>query len=742
MSVMNKRTHWAGLLVLGLIGLTMASMAWAYPWPLAPMDVQHNVSATFGECRQDRHHFHDGTDIPLGYGGAVLSVADGNVLTIDPSGANAYIRVGRYCYVHVDPNPDLHVGDPVQTGDVVGTTNDQSHIHFKDGGGASGTTIINALRPGGLTPFEDTYPPTVLTIKFYQNATTQIFPTPKISGLVDIVSRSYDRTDNSSYGGNNGVYSIGYEVFAADETTTVQGPSFPYTFDTIPSSYYIRNVYFQGSSTSTYYYIVTNQITHDSWWDTRLVDPGHYKVSVYCCDTRDNWDTTSVWVEVAEQDVMPPEVPVLKSVTGTRDNQFTVTWQPSQDEELKGYRLYHSFEAETWLSNYDEEDLPDTSFQLETSGFQNDWAIYFKLSAVDTAAVPNESDASDSYGTRLTDIGAKILVVDGFDRTSDSWTETSHPFTLSHARALDAHGMAFDCCANEAVLDSSVLLDGYDAVVWVLGDEGVEDSTFSPVEQILVTNYLEGGGKLFLSGSEVGYDLVELGSTEDESFYNQILHADYVTDDAQVNDVSGLPGSIFEGLSFSFDDGTHGIYQENYPDAINARNSSIANLTYTGTAYNAGLQYQGTFGLGTQEGRLVYLGFPFETIYPESTRTVVMSRILQFFDLTTPVELKSDDRAGVPGEFVLHQNYPNPFNPTTTITFCLPAGGTRQTTLRIFNVLGQQVRTLVDTPLDPGRHKVTWAGRDERDHPVSSGVYFFVLQADSYTETRKMVLLR
>ncbi len=738
----NEKKCGLSLLLTGLFILTSAFSAGGYPWPLAPMDVQHAVSATFGECREDRDHFHDGTDIPLGYGGAVLSVADGTVLTVDPVGANSYIRVGRYCYVHVDPNPDLHVGDAVQTGDVVGTTNDQSHIHFKDGGGASGTTIINALRPGRLAPFVDTYPPTVLTIKFYQNATTQIFPTATISGLVDIVSRSYDRTDNSSYGGNNGVYSIGYEVFAADETTTVQGPSFPYTFDTIPSSYYIDNVYFQGSSTSIYYYIVTNQITHDSYWDTRLVAPGPYKVSVYCCDTRDNWDTTSVWVEVAEQDVMPPEVPLMKSVMGTRDNKLTVSWQPSQDEELKGYRLYHSLEGENWSSNYDEEDLPDTSFQLVTSGFQNDRAIYFKLSAVDTAAVPNESDASDIYGARLTDTGAKVLVVDGFDRTSDSWTEISHPFTLSHTRALDTHDIAFDCCANEAVIEGSVLLADYDAVIWVLGDEGVDDSTFNPAEQTLVTDYLEGGGNLFLSGSEVGYDLVELGSTADESFYNQILHAEYITDDAQANDVAGLPGSIFEGLSFSFDDGTHGIYQENYPDAISPRDDAVANLSYTGTSYYAGMQYQGTFGQGSQEGRLVYLGFPFETVYPEAIRTVVMGRVLQFFDLATPVTPEADDAISVPREFVLQQNYPNPFNPTTTIAFILPAGATRRTTLRIYNILGQQVRTLVDAPLDPGRHRVIWDGHDERNDPVSSGVYFYVLQADSFIDTRKMVLLR
>lgn len=739
MKATNKKLFRPGLLTLCLLSMAQIPIAGAYPWPLAPMDVQHNISGTFCECRADRDHFHDGVDMPLGYGGAVLSVADGTVLGLDPAGANAWIRVGRYAYVHVNPNPDLHVGDFVGQGDVVGTTNEQGHIHFKDGGGASGTTIINALRPDGLSPFQDSYLPTVQSIQFYQNGTTQIFPTAKVSGLVDIVSRSYDRTDMSTWGGNNGVYSIGWQVFADDETTSVEGPYFPYTFDEQPSNSYIENVYFTGSNTSTYYYIVTNQISFDSWWDTRWVEPGHYLVAVYCCDTRDNWDTTAVWVEVAEQDVQPPEVPLLKSAMGTRDNRLTITWPASQDADLRGYRLYHSFDGHTWFCNHDEYDLPDTATQLVAGYFQNDQAIYFQLAAVDSAAVPNESGFSDIYGARLTDTGAKVLVVDGFDRTSGSWTQSSHPFTLSHAIALDAHDVAFDCCANEAVIDGSVQFSDYDAVIWVLGDE---DSTFTPIEQSLVTVYLESGGSLFLSGSEVGYDLVEMGSAADTEFYNQILHADYLANDAGVNCALGVSGTIFAGLDIAFDDGTHGIYPENSPDAIAPWGNSVINLTYQGFSFGAGVEYQGPFGGGSQEGRLVYLCFPLETIYPESTRTAVMGRALGFFELTTPVQPGMADDSPLPGEFALYQNYPNPFNPTTTIAFTLPGQGALHTTLRIYNILGQRMRTLLDARLESGCHIATWDGRDDSGQSVSSGVYFYSLRAGSLAGRRKMVLLK
>ena len=732
----------AALLTAMICLAATVSPARAYPWPLAPQNVQHNVSATFGECRQDRDHFHDGTDLPLGQGGAVLAVDDGTVLTIDPSGSNAYIRVGRYCYLHVDPHPDLHVGDPIQQGDLVGTTNNQNHIHFKDGGGASGTTIINSLRPGGMEPFVDEYKPIVKSIRFYENGTANRFPTAQVSGLVDIVAWACDTTDLSTYGRNNGVYSIGYEIFADDETTLVWGPFFPYTFDTIPSNSYIDNVYFQGSGTSTYYYIVSNQISHDSFWDTRWVEPDSYKVVISCCDTRDNWNTGSAWVEVVEQDITPPAVPTLASVVGTRENSLDITWQQGHDGDLKGYRLYHSLDGETWASNYDEDDLPDTVNRLGADSFQNDQAIYFRVTAVDSAAVPNESGASDIYGTRLSVADPKVLVADGFDRTSGIWTEPSHPFVLTHCRALDDLSIPFDCCANEALLDGKIELDEYDAVVWVLGDESVEDSSFAPAEQALVTAYLENGGNLLLSGSEVGYDLIEQGSAADSQFYHDILHADLAAGDAESDTVTGVDGSIFDGLSFCFADSSQGLYGEEGPDAIEPFGGGQVILSYTGTPYSAGLQYAGPFGSSTAQGRLVYLGFPFEAIDSDSIRIEVMGRVLDYFQIATGVPDQSEQGVSLPERFALHQNHPNPFNPSTTISFSLLGPASGRTTLRIFNVLGQRVRTLLDGALDPGAHALLWDGRDDAGRPVSSGIYFYTLRSGRLSRSRKMVLLR
>jgi hypothetical protein len=95
----------------------------------------------------------------------------------------------------------------------------------------------------------------------------------------------------------------------------------------------------------------------------------------------------------------------------------------------------------------------------------------------------------------------------------------------------------------------------------------------------------------------------------------------------------------------------------------------------------------------------------------------------------------------IPKAYALHQNVPNPFNPATTIHYDVPAGG-GEVTLRVYDVSGRLVRTLADGTEGPGKKTVTWDGRNDRGRMVASGVYFYRLTSETFTKTRKMLLMK
>lgn len=94
----------------------------------------------------------------------------------------------------------------------------------------------------------------------------------------------------------------------------------------------------------------------------------------------------------------------------------------------------------------------------------------------------------------------------------------------------------------------------------------------------------------------------------------------------------------------------------------------------------------------------------------------------------------------LPGEFMLLQNYPNPFNPTTVIEYQIPESAT--VSLKVFNVQGQLIKTIINQVQPAGVHKVSWDGTDMTNSIVPSGVYFYQLEANDFTQIRRLVFMR
>ena len=108
--------------------------------------------------------------------------------------------------------------------------------------------------------------------------------------------------------------------------------------------------------------------------------------------------------------------------------------------------------------------------------------------------------------------------------------------------------------------------------------------------------------------------------------------------------------------------------------------------------------------------------------------------------LSKKVADESNEAVQLPFEFALHQNYPNPFNPTTLIRFEIPENS--HVRLDVFNILGQKIRTLIQTNKTAGHHHIIWDATDNLGNLVANGIYFYRLDCGHFIDNKKMILLR
>ncbi len=143
----------------------------------------------------------------------------------------------------------------------------------------------------------------------------------------------------------------------------------------------------------------------------------------------------------------------------------------------------------------------------------------------------------------------------------------------------------------------------------------------------------------------------------------------------------------------------------------------------------------GTYETERPRHRLMWV---YNTVDAEGNRTVEAA-FPEYKPTTIQIEAAGASST-IPTQYTLNQNYPNPFNPSTEISFALPQAS--NVDLSIYNVLGQHVRNLVSGHQEAGKHSVTWDGRDNNGNPAASGIYFYRIKADNFTNIRKMTLLK
>ncbi|MFN7140121.1 MAG: fibronectin type III domain-containing protein, partial [Limisphaerales bacterium] len=353
-----------------------------------------------------------------------------------------------------------------------------------------------------------------------------------------------------------------------------------------------------------------------------------------------------------------------------------------------GYVVYRSQDGYGFGTPVSVAGASTTSVTL--TDVEPDTDFYYRVAAVNAGG---ESLPSETVGCRRSSnpSEARILVVNGynrFDRTQNlrqsptvrGWkppgptgtferviprSNNSFDYVVQHGKAINAFGMPFDSCNRTAVANNQVNLGSYNIVVWMGGQQLT--NTLDSTLQSRISTFLAGNGSLFISGSEIANELGKASApAASKSFLQNQLRATLASDshtNSQTRSFVAVNGSIFAGNpSGTFDDGTRGTYWVQNPDVLTPAGSTAAINYSGGIGGAAAIQYNGSSG----GGRVVFLGFPFETITSAPARDAYMYDALTFLNTALP--------PGWPGIITPPQN--QTVSKGAAVTFTVAASGT------------------------------------------------------------------
>ncbi len=356
-----------------------------------------------------------------------------------------------------------------------------------------------------------------------------------------------------------------------------------------------------------------------------------------------------------------PEPPANPRALGAANGDITLRWTmpvaTGGSGAPTGYVIYRSTDGYGFGQPVEVGNVTTYTF----TDLPADTAHYFRIAARNAGG---ESLPSVVVGCRapVRDGAPKILVVNAFETFTREgnprqnvvrrgyaapsgtgsiervWPRRNNAFdyVVSHGQAISAFQFPFDSCQHTAVGSGAVLLAEYQIVVWAAGRQSAEDGTFATAEQNRLTAFRAGSGHLFASGSDIAWDLGRAAgpSAADRAFLSDQLQATLANDAAGNSaqfTVRPAAGGIFAARAgtATIDNGSGGIYRAGTPDVLTPAGEGVSRALIYGsvTTRGAAVQYDGAAG----GGRVVYFGFPFETLTDASLRRDYMADILTFF---------------------------------------------------------------------------------------------------------------
>lgn len=284
----------------------------------------------------------------------------------------------------------------------------------------------------------------------------------------------------------------------------------------------------------------------------------------------------------------------------------------------------------------------------------------------------------------------------------------------------------------------------YKTLIWLTGER---EPSLKLHETDFLRNHLNEGNNLFISGQNIGKDLVNNPLYSDPGFFHDYLNADLIEEQTTQRQISGIAGDyISDGLSFSITGGD-GAGNQYSPEVISPGQQNGAVIFRYGDDSVAGIR---SILPGSNAG-IVYLPFGFEAIDNHDDRNATLINSLNWLETTAVVD---NELPAVVSAAKLLPSYPNPFslkantqgtrqNKHITIPFYIERQQlAHDAAIRIYNIKGQLIKTLTDLRLQDDKYgQVIWNVNDDYNKRVVSGVYFYALTNGDETHVRKMLII-
>ncbi len=456
----------------------------------------------------------------------------------------------------------------------------------------------------------------------------------------------------------------------------------------------------------------------------------------------------------------PSSVEQLNAKSAGDGHTIYLEWLPnSPAENVDFYRVYYGTTEGQYDSMHQVTASADTIRDL-----QENTTYYLTVTAVNSGDFESMGNEAVSVATYRFTLDQGILLVDEtYDSILVNNMVNGDSINAFYTRALEGYTYSqvnHSCptCYPQNQLHIDELLHYSPVIVHSEDNRGhrslgaSEDSTF-----LVLKEYLKNGGRVIIEGRRnlsEGND----GSSAIRQFFPGDIPYDYLK-------VKSAYVPLWSQTFYRTEEFIGAFSQKSgYPD-LKVDSSRVVQCSggldlserVPGVGYIDSLmtgeviyEFHSAFDTSGSEGKPVafrYLGSDYRVVYfdfplyfiQETQACSLLHQALSDLGMY-PSAVEEEGESNIPSAFSLKQNYPNPFNSETVMEYFLPQES--QVKITVYNLLGQKLRVLVNERESSGNKKVTWDGKNGRGEVVSSGIYFYRMEAGEFSQVKKMVLLK